>query len=125
MNLRALREQSELKKYWDSTITEYVKPIFKDMPTTFEMIKELLSKARIASGVPLQYVIRNDLSPADGADNPWNNFTSKDTKMIARAQILLELGVVDEEMGPFHGIFQVDQKKVYDILFVIFSAPEY
>ena len=37
-------------------------------------------------------------------------------------QFFLELGVGDEEMGPFHYIFQVDQKKVYDILFTIFSA---
>ena len=44
--------------------------------------------------------------------------------MISRAPILLELGVGDEEMGPFHDIFQVDQKKVYDILFTVFSATE-
>ena len=44
--------------------------------------------------------------------------------MIARAPILLELGVIDEEMGPFHDIFQVDQKKFYNILFTIFSATE-
>ena len=44
--------------------------------------------------------------------------------MIARAPILLELGVGDEEMGPFHDIFQVDQKKFYDILFAIFIATE-
>ena len=44
--------------------------------------------------------------------------------MIACAPFWLELGVGDEEMGPFHDIFQVDQKKVYDILFTIFSATE-
>ena len=27
-------------------------------------------------------------------------------------------------MGPFHDIFQVNQKKVYDILFTIFNATE-
>ena len=30
----------------------------------------------------------------------------------------------DEETGPFNDIFQVNQKKVYDILFTIFSATE-
>ena len=44
--------------------------------------------------------------------------------MIALVPILLELVVVDEEMGPFHDIFQFDQKKVYDIFFTIFSATE-
>ena len=82
----------------------------------------MLSKAGGASGVPLNYVIRTSLYPYDGADNPRSNYTSKDAEMIARAQILLELGVEDEEMGPFHDIFQVNQKKVYDILFTIFSA---
>ena len=45
---------------------------------------------------PLNYVIRNDFSPAYGADNPGTNYTSKDTEMIAREPILLELGVGDE-----------------------------
>ena len=44
--------------------------------------------------------------------------------MIACAPILLELSVGNEEMGPFHEIFQFDQKKVYDILFTIFSTTE-
>ena len=94
------------------------------MPKIFEMIKELLSKARGGPGVTLNYVIRTGFSPADGADDPGNNYTPKDAEMIACAPTLLELGVVDEEMGPFHNIFQVDQKKVYDILFIIFSATE-
>ena len=96
MNLRALRGQRDIEKDWDSAITEYVKPVFKDMPNKFEMIEELLSKARGASGFPLNYVIRNDFSPAYGADNPGTNYTSKDTEMIAREPILLELGVGDE-----------------------------
>ena len=43
---------------------------------------------------------------------------------IARAPIVLELGVVDEEMGAFHEISQFDQKKFYDIYFTILSATE-
>ena len=35
VNIRALRGQRDLEKDWDSTITEYVKPVFKDMPKTF------------------------------------------------------------------------------------------
>ena len=66
------------------------------MPKTFKMIEELLSKARGSSGVPLNYVIRTCLSPDDIAGNPGTNYTSKDTEMIARTPILLELGVVDE-----------------------------
>ena len=124
VNLRALCGQREIKKDWDSTITEYVKPVFKDIPKTFEMIKELLSKSRGASGVPSNYVIRTDLPPSDGADDPGTNYTSKDVEMIARAPILLELGVGDEEIGLFHEILQVDQKKVYDILFTIFNDTE-
>ena len=58
VNIRALRGQHELEKDWDSTITEYVKPVFKDMTKTFKMIEELLSKARGDSGFPLNYVIR-------------------------------------------------------------------
>ena len=124
MNLCAIRGQRDIEKDWDSTITEYVKPVFKDMPKKFEMIEELLSKTRGASGVPLNYVTRNGLYPADGTDNPGYNYTSNDVDMIACAPILLELGVGDEEMGPFHDIFQVNQKKVYDILFPIFRATE-
>ena len=124
VNIRALRGQHELEKDWDSTITEYVKPVFKDMTKTFKMIEELLSKARGASGVPLNYVIRTYFPPAEVADNPVTNYTSKDADMIDRVPIFLELGVGDEEMGLFHEIFQVDQKKVYDILFTIFSATE-
>ena len=44
--------------------------------------------------------------------------------MIARVPILLEPVLGDEEMGPFHDIFKFDQKKVYDILFTIFSTNE-
>ena len=62
VNLRALRGQHDLEKDWYSTITEYVKPFFKDMPKTFEMIKELLSKSMGDSGVPLNYIIRTDFS---------------------------------------------------------------
>ena len=105
-------------------ITEYVKPVFKDMPKTFDIIEELLSKARGDSGIPLNYFLRNGLSPADGSYYPGFNYTSKDSKMIACTLILLELSVGDEEMGPFHDIFQNDQNKVYDILFTIFSAIE-
>ena len=53
MNIRALCGNRELEKDWDLTITEYVEPFFKDMPKTFEMVEELLSKERGASGVPL------------------------------------------------------------------------
>ena len=42
------------------TIMEYVKPVLKDILNKFEIIKELLSKARGTSGVPLNYVIRTD-----------------------------------------------------------------
>ena len=93
VNLCALCGQRELEKDWDSTITVYVKPVFKYMPNTFEMIKELLSKARGASGVPLSYIISTDVSPANGADEPGTNYTYKNTDMIACAPILLEMGV--------------------------------
>ena len=124
VNLCVLRGQGEVDKDLDSTIMEYVKPVFKDTPKTFEMMEELLSKARGDSGVTLNYVIRTILPPADGSDDPVSNYTSKEAEMIARALICLELGVGDEEMGPLHEIFQVDQKKVYDILFTIFSDTE-
>ena len=88
------------------------------------MIKELLSKAKGASGVPLNYIIRTGLSPNDRADNPGSNYKSKDVEMITLAPIFLELGVGDDKMGPFHDILQVEQKKLYDILFTIFSATE-
>ena len=123
-NLRALRGQRELEKDQDSKITKYVKPVLKDIPNSFEMIEEVLSKAMGDSGVPLNYVIRTGLSAADRADDPGYNYTFKDAEMIACVPILLELGVGDEEMGPFHDIFQVNHKKVYYILFTIFSATE-
>ena len=96
MNLCALRGKRDIEKDWDLEIIEYVKLVFKDMPKKSEMIEELLSKARGASGVPLNYVIRNDLSPAYGADNPGTNYTSKDTEMIAREPMFLEMSVGDE-----------------------------
>ena len=120
VNLCALFGKRELDKDWDSMITEYAKPVFKDMPKTFEMIEKLISKAMGDSGVPLNYVIRTDLYPADGADYTGTNYTSKDAEMIACAPIFLETCVRDEKMGPFHEIFQADHKKVYDILFTIF-----
>ena len=94
--------------------------MIKDTPKTFEIIEE----ARGASGVPLNYVIRNGLSPADVADDPGSNYTSKDAEMIDHVPIVLELGVGDEGMGSFHDILQVNQKKVYYILFTIFSATK-
>ena len=62
------------------------------------MIEELISKARGTFGVPLNYVIRTGLSPADRAIKPGSNYTSKDAEMIPRAPIMLELGVRDEAM---------------------------
>ena len=44
VNTHALFGQHDLKKGWDQTITEYVKPVFKYMPKTFGMIEELLIK---------------------------------------------------------------------------------
>ena len=99
VNLRAPIGQRKIEKDWDSTIPEYVKRIFKDTPKTFNMIKEMLSKASEYSGVPPDYFIRTDLSHADGSDNPGTNYTSKDAEMIARAHTLLELGLGDEEIG--------------------------
>ena len=55
------------------TITEYVKPVFKDMPNTFKMIEELLSKARVTYVVLLNYVTGTGLYPAAGADNTGSN----------------------------------------------------
>ena len=124
VNLHALLGQHELEKDWDLTITEYVKPVFKDMTKTFDMLEELISNSRGASEVPLNYVIRNCFSPADGVENPGYNYTSKDTDMILHAPILLVLGVGDEEMGLFNDIFQIKQNKVYYILFAISSATE-
>ena len=95
------------------------------MPKPFKIIEELLSKARGDSRVPLNYVIGTDFPPDDGADNPGYNYTSKVSEMIARVPIVLEIGVGYEQMEPFHDIFQVDQKKVYYILFTIFRATEY
>ena len=89
VNVRVIHEQRELKKDWDSTITEYFKPVFKDIPNTFEMIKELLIKSRGAYGVPFNCVIMTDLSPSDGADDPGTNYTSKDAKIIACSPIIL------------------------------------
>ena len=124
VNLCALCGQRELKKDWYSTITEYVKPVFKDIHKTLEMIKEMLSKARGDSVIPLNCVIMTDLYHVDRADYPGTKYTSKDTEMIACATILMELSVVDEEMGLLHDILQVGQKKVYDILFTILRATE-
>ena len=78
LNLCALRGQRELETDWDLTIKEYVKPVFKDMSKIFEMIKEILSKSRGYSGVLLNYAIRTDLSPADGAEDPGTNYIYKD-----------------------------------------------
>ena len=66
------------------------------MPKAFDTIKELLSKARGASGVSSNYVIRTDVSPVKGDKKPGTNYTSKEAEMIAHAPILLELGVGDE-----------------------------
>ena len=96
MSIRALYGQRELKNDWDLTITEYVKPVLKYNPKKFKMTEEMLSKSRGSYGVPLNYVIRTFLSPDDIAGNPGTNYTSKDTEMIARTPILLELGVVDD-----------------------------
>ena len=96
VNLRALRGHRDLKKDWYSTITEYVKPVFKDMLKTFEMIEELLSNARGDSGVSLNYVIRTEFSPTEGADDTGTNYTSKGAEMIACAPVVLKLGVLDE-----------------------------
>ena len=93
VNIRTLCGQRELEKDWDSTITEYVKPIFKDMSKTFEMIEELISKARGAPGITLSCVISTYFYPANGADDPGSNYTPKYAEMIARTPILLELGV--------------------------------
>ena len=46
----------------------------------------------------MNYVIRSGLSLADRAYDTGSNYTSKDAEMIARAQTLLELGVVDGEI---------------------------
>ena len=93
VNICALCGQRELEKDWYLTITEYVKPVFKDMSKTFEMIEELISKARGAPGITLSCVISTYFFPANGADDPGSNYTPKYAEMIARAPILLELGV--------------------------------
>ena len=92
---------------------------------TIETLVEHLGRHRGITGVPLSYVVRDNLHPTPAWDDPLpatargSKHLSHDSEMVARAPITKnERG--DAVAGPFHPAFMQDMVKVWQILHDIF-----
>ena len=102
----------------------------------FEVIDTFLSTIRGPSGIPLIWVVRDNLVPDAEAEDDEDNYETIDEEMIARAPIIDELDDaydsdddIHEESnwekfekdGPFTTVFLVDSKLVWMVMHKIFG----
>jgi hypothetical protein len=99
----------------------------------FENMKNLLTRVRGVTGVPLVYVVRHQLIPKDKDDDPPfgeedTKYISVDMKATACAPILSNDDDYTQEYdeletnGPFVPSFLADSKKVLSILLAYFGT---
>jgi hypothetical protein len=132
-----LREQKEMVDTWfDNNKEPDHSPLTLDVasaPKVFDKIKTILTRVRGAAGIPLAYVIRHQLEPPNGDDDPPYGkedsiYPSYDKEMIARAPILKPGTWRDgqeehlETSGPFAANFKGDNMKVWSILHAMLST---
>jgi len=133
------KDQRDLELSWsDANPTpDSFPPVTLDTKTaaaTFERVRNILSRIRGCTGVPLSYVIRHTLIPPDEEEDPsyfdeeGSTYASIDLEMIARAPILSPRANEDwslerlEDEGPFHNKFKHDNRLVWSILSSMFST---
>ena len=140
--LNLLKEQKRLEDVWaaNNKEPEYAS-ISLDLASAakaFEKVKTILTRIRGVLGVHLVYVIRHLLIPEDHDRDPAfgdndtitgdSEYTSHDHETITRCPILakncdynLEYNEL-EIQGPFVPTFLTDSKKVWAILYALFST---
>ena len=96
---------------------------FVDHPKSLESVDNYLSQFRGVRGIPLNYVMRQQLVPPPAADDPAGNYETLDLERVHRAPIV-EVGAVDptEEEGPFDSIFKIDDAAAYQYIVEIFQS---
>ena len=133
------KDQRDLELSWTDSnpIPDSFPPVVLDTKTaaaTFERVRNILSRIRGCTGVPLSYVIRHNLIPPDEDEDPsyfdeeGPTYASIDLELIARAPILSpradERWPLEwlENEGPFHPKFKHDNRLVWSILSSMFST---
>jgi hypothetical protein len=140
--LNQLKEQKRLEDGWaaNNKEPEYIS-IALDLASAakaYEKVKFILTPIRGMLGVPLVYVIQHLLIPEKPDQDPAfgdndtitgdSEYTSHDHETITRCPILTENCDYDLEydelefQGPFVPTFLTDSKKVWAILYALFST---
>ena len=80
----------------------------KDWPSTIDSIEEYLRGCLGVTKIPLAYVIRDNMDVAADADDPTDNYESKQEELIARAPILTG--------NAFTPTYLADRARVWELL---------
>jgi len=120
--VRKLSRQREVESKTKDTGADAPKLNSKDWPKTIEGLEEYLATFRGVTGAPLSYVVRKQLIPPVGADDPATNYDTLDEEMISRAPIIE--GRVGTEDGPFTESSVMDRLKVWEKLSVLMADHE-
>ena len=131
--LTALDLQYQVEEDHDSSTVATPTIDSTDWSKTLESIQDFLNLHRGHTGVPLGYVVREDLLvAASNTDLPrgqaGSKYTSDDQEMIARAPIVTAAAAGSgksaaelEKEGPFSEAFMVDSKTAYNLLAPMFQ----
>ena len=96
---------------------------FVDHPKSLESVDNYLSQFGGVRGIPLNYVMQQQLVPLPVADDPVENYETLDLKRVHRAPIV-EVEPVDliEEEGPWDSVFKIDDAATYQYIVEIFQS---
>ena len=83
----------------------------KDWPKTFDAIKEHLHNCLGVTGIPLEYVIRENVTPKE---DPADGYATKERELIARAPI--DDPPVGGNPAQRTAAFKTDNQKVWELL---------
>ena len=127
-NLRAQREIEDKARETKPTLPAGL-TLENDLRVakTFESVVEHLGRYRGMTGVPLSYVVRNELHPPDGAYDPPvgdqdSQYRSYDEEMVARAPICHPGAVGCPDTGiHLTATFMNDMTRVWEILHDLFG----
>ena len=109
-NFKTLMLQEDKYKEPDVFTSEEVMN-FKDMPKTMDTLRDHLSNFRGVTGIPLDYVVRPEVAPADEPEDGW---PSKLVEMSMRAKIVVGGNGADKDNKV--ETFKTDSMRVWGIL---------
>ncbi len=119
-NVRKIKDH----KLWEESHEDLDPPTElpnKDWPRNFDTIDDWLRGCLGSTGIPLAYVIRENLDPADDPAGGADNWPSKQDELVARAPIR----TVQNEVTTWNSTYKTDNRKVWEKLAVLMRKLDY